>query len=561
MVKEFKTPGVFIEETNAFPSSVVEVASAVPAFVGSTETASHKGSSLRGKPWRISSTAEYAQFFGGLPKPRVRFEEMPAGTSEPPLDMEQARNPTLVFSHGGRSYRLSRPAAQSHLLPLAMRHFFENGGGACHVVSVGGLDGQITEAALTAGLAPLRGEPEPTLLVVPDAVRLPRAGCTAVQAAMLAHCGAEATNRFALLDVWGGDRPRDDLAGDCIERFRRDLAPGHRSHGAAYFPWLHTTILKASELDASLLDNREDLPALLKQQLALPAKATDDLPAKTRALIELIDDLGRSDGALGDKLHAAIQARLRLGAPQPMLVMPVPVPPPKDGTEFDRYRADYQRAAHQAALKMSPLYATLVERTRELLNMLPPSAAMAGVITTIDRTRGMWATPANVSLNAVTAPTVSITNEQQDELNITAQGMSINAIRSFVGKGVLVWGARTLDGNSNEWRYISVRRTVDVVAESCRLALQAYVFEPNDARTWTAVRSMLDSYLMRLWQRGGLMGATPDEAFAVQCMLGQTMTAQDVLDGRLRVSVLLAIVQPAEFVVLTLEERLQAGEP
>ena len=89
-------------------------------------------------------------------------------------------------------------------------------------------------------------------------------------------------------------------------------------------------------------------------------------------------------------------------------------------------------------------------------------------------------------------------------------GLAINAIRDFVGRGTLVWGARTLDGNSNDWRYIQVRRALIYIEQSVELALNKFVFEPNVAQTWVTVASMIGSFLRGVWQAGGLMGAIAD---------------------------------------------------
>jgi phage tail sheath protein FI len=139
------------------------------------------------------------------------------------------------------------------------------------------------------------------------------------------------------------------------------------------------------------------------------------------------------------------------------------------------------------------------------------------------------------------------------------EGLAINAIRDFVGRGTLVWGARTLDGNSNDWRYIQVRRALIYIEQSVELALNKFVFAPNVAQTWVTVTSMIGSFLRGVWQAGGLMGASPAEAFSIQCGLGSTMTAQDVLEGRMIVQIKLTMVRPAEFIVLTFQQQMQGG--
>jgi len=136
-------------------------------------------------------------------------------------------------------------------------------------------------------------------------------------------------------------------------------------------------------------------------------------------------------------------------------------------------------------------------------------------------------------------------------------GRSINVIRPFPGVGTLVWGARTLDGNSQDWRYINVRRTLIMIEQSLKLATRAYVFEPNDASTWITVKSMFTNFLINLWKQGALAGAVPEQAFDVQIGLGATMTPTDILDGIMRITVKVAVVRPAEFIVITFQQQQQ----
>ena len=189
---------------------------------------------------------------------------------------------------------------------------------------------------------------------------------------------------------------------------------------------------------------------------------------------------------------------------------------------------------------------------------MPPSSAMAGVYARVDKDRGVWKAPANVGLNYVIKPSVKITSEMQENLNVDAtSGKSINAIRSFTGQGTLVWGARTLAGNDMEWRYVSVRRFFNMVEESVKKASAQFVFEPNDANTWIKVRAMIENFLILQWRAGALAGAKPDDAFFVHVGLGQTMTAEDILNGLLIIEIGLAAVRPAEFIILRFSHKLQ----
>ena len=131
--------------------------------------------------------------------------------------------------------------------------------------------------------------------------------------------------------------------------------------------------------------------------------------------------------------------------------------------------------------------------------ILPPSAAIAGIYARVDRDRGVWKAPANVSVSSVIGPVSKISHQAQEDLNVDpTAGKSINAIREFTGKGTLVWGARTLAGNDNEWRYVPVRRLFNLIEESTQKATAFAVFEPNDATTWLKVKAMIESYLYGL---------------------------------------------------------------
>jgi len=191
---------------------------------------------------------------------------------------------------------------------------------------------------------------------------------------------------------------------------------------------------------------------------------------------------------------------------------------------------------------------------------LPPSGAVTGVYAATDSNRGVWKAPANVSLASVIEPVVRLDNEKQAALNVDAgTGKSINALRAFAGKGTLVWGARTLAGNDNEWRYVSVRRFFNMVEESVKKSTYWAVFEPNDANTWVKVRGMIENYLTQKWREGALAGASTKDAFFVRCGLGTTMTSQDVLEGRMNVEIGMAVVRPAEFIILKFSHKMQTS--
>jgi uncharacterized protein len=219
--------------------------------------------------------------------------------------------------------------------------------------------------------------------------------------------------------------------------------------------------------------------------------------------------------------------------------------------------AEYEKKFNSALISGFGVYKNIIGKAIESLNLLPPSGAIAGVYASVDRDRGVWKAPANVSLNSVITPAEKISSEQQGEYNVDVNaGKSINIIRTFQGKGVLVWGARTLAGNDNEWRYVSVRRFFNFVEESTKKATEQFVFEPNDANTWVRLQAMIENFLTVLWRQGALQGVKPEHAFYVAVGLGKTMTQLDILEGRLIIEIGMAAVRPAEFIILRFSHKM-----
>jgi phage tail sheath protein FI len=217
----------------------------------------------------------------------------------------------------------------------------------------------------------------------------------------------------------------------------------------------------------------------------------------------------------------------------------------------------FKGLAQDALYNTHPVVGGIIKAIIKLISSMPPSSTIAGIFARVDNARGVWKAPANESLNSVSGPTVQITADEQANLNVDAvAGKSINAIRTFTGKGTLVWGARTLAGNDNEWRYMSVRRFFNMVEESSKKATEPFVFESNDASTWVKVQGMIENFLTTLWRQGALQGAKPEHAFYVAVGLGKTMTALDILEGRMIVEIGMAVVRPAEFIILRFSHKM-----
>ena len=225
--------------------------------------------------------------------------------------------------------------------------------------------------------------------------------------------------------------------------------------------------------------------------------------------------------------------------------------------EIEKAAATYESTYETALLDSHPTFKNIIKKLSTSLTTMPPSGAVAGIYAMVDSTRGVWKAPANVSVSGVVGLTQIIDSADQEELNVDVNsGKSINCIRAFTGRGTLVWGARTLAGNDNEWRYVPVRRFFNMVEESVKKSTYWAVFEPNDANTWIKVKAMIENFLTLQWRDGALQGAKPEQAFFVNVGLGTTMTPQDILEGRMNVEIGMAVVRPAEFIILKFSHKL-----
>jgi uncharacterized protein len=465
----YRTPDVYVEEIPLLPPSVAEVATAIPAFIGYTEKATKRtADDLILKPTKIFSLKEYEVLYGF---PKADSIAVTVGDD----------------GAGGVKVTSFPDPAVSYLLYYAVKMFFDNGGGQCYIVSVGlyqtgtpvfELTGTGGVPGLRDGLDAVALEDEPTLLVVPEAIKLSAADYATLAQATLLQCQT-LKDRFAVFDIRDGGIALDTNAQDTN---RSHFGNNNLKYGAAYYPFLKTSLhpwLQESDTASNV-------------QVTIAGGGAADLVT-----------LKTSNTAVYNLVKAELNNK----------------------------------------------YVTM-----------PPSGAVVGVYAAVDTARGVWKAPANVSLADVVEPVIRLDNAHQDTLNVDAtSGKSINALRTFAGKGTLVWGARTLAGNDNEWRYISVRRFFNMVEESVKKATYFAVFEPNDANTWVKVRGMIESFLTDRWREGALAGATPKDAFFVKCGLGVTMNSQDILEGRMNVEIGMAAVRPAEFIILKFSHKLQTS--
>lgn len=634
-VSSLKTPGVYINEIDAFPPSVAQVATAVPAFIGYTE----KGPIV---PVRITSFMEFEQIFGGAPSPD-----------------------NVTINIGTDTYDV---AESKFKLYNSLLLFYMNGGGACYIVSLGKFTDNPSFAASTEfvnGLNLLRNFDEPTLLLAPDAVNLSADNLAALQQQMLMQC-SDLMDRFSIFDIKPVTAVNKTNLAASSESFRDKIGNMNLKYGAAYYPFLNinsTYKFRFNKIDAQV--NFASLYA--SDPIVLPLitkfKAQYDLVYKSTApkgivfqwneaafqvnkdktviandfsntnayfakLVALLGKLGKTSTItdadlklyaenviatslrpylqslidfkavyntlkdpgtnavfVGGKLISAtivvadfeaIWGPLTVSAVNPYTGLletstPLIADLNKIQAALDKLRTsilnamnsgmtsieNYIQQQENTLISNMPLYADIVAKLSVSMNTVPPSGAIAGIYAKTDATRGVWKSPANVSINSIIGLTDDINDASQEDMNIHETGKSINAIRKFTGKGFMVWGGRTLAGNSNDWRYVNVRRLANMIEESVKKACMQYVFEPNVAQTWVSVKGMIDNYLTTLWNDGALAGGKPEHAFFVSIGLKETMSAQDILEGRMIVKIGYAPSRPAEFIILEFKQMQQ----
>ncbi|MBN8452074.1 phage tail sheath C-terminal domain-containing protein [Accumulibacter sp.] len=542
----YRTPGVYVEEKSTLPSSVAEVATAVPAFIGYTRN----GPADTAEPSvaRIATLLEFDTAFGAAQPAKFDVTELADSADAVAVELTP---PTHPFS-----------------LYYALSLYFRNGGGPCYVVSVGNYASTPSFAHFTKGLAALEKEDEPTLIVLTDAACVLEAGdYYDVCGQALAQC-EKLGDRFTILDVIDGE----------VEDFRNDRnLSANLKYGAAYHPYLKTSInhdYVETGVTFVLPHGKGthklgiDADKGIAVSFTGPTGSTPKVAVTAAGLaltFSITDGTLTIAGAKDKTGNEIADAWSTWKKSNPALGFDIVSSGDGSGVVATNDLASALIAVTDETLaSIMSTQTALYNKTKAALAeqrvVLPPSSAVAGIYARVDREQGVWKAPANVGVLAVLGPVTRITDAQQDNLNVDATaGKSINAIRSFTGKGTLVWGARTLAGNDNEWRYVPVRRLFLVIEESVKKASAFAVFEPNDQTTWLKVRAMIESYLYGLWQQGALAGSKPEAAYYVRVGLGTTMTPQHVLEGQMIVETGVAAVRPAEFIILRFSHKMQTA--
>jgi len=476
---QHKIPKESTDDNPILPHTIAIVPTAVPVFIGYTQKAQRlQVGDLLFTPTRISSLQEYEQYFGKKVSENftISIRDELAKTGGTTSFISQSISKKTSFLRNNLFYHLQL--------------FFGNGGGPCYIISVGKPKQQLNKRELKKGLDEAYQCAEPTLIVFPDGVNLFKAtDLYQLYNEALAQAN-ELGDRFVIMDI-----SYNDLQGKSpVELFRSNIAGGELSktlkYGAAYYPWLRTTI---------------------------PYYYTDTYVKLIHETI--IKETGKED----EKIKG----------------------------EFDGL------TLNNVKLNGTTIFSLIKSELDNDAITLAPSSAIAGIFALVDNTGGVWKAPANVALVNVTSPSIVMNNKDQESLKTDISGKSINAIRFFQGQGTLLWGARTLAGNDNEWRYISIRRFFSMIETSIKKSIQSLWLESNDQETWSSAKQAIEIFFMYLWRQGALAGAKPEHAFFVEIGLGQTMTTQDILEGKMIIEFGVAPARPAEFIIARMIQLMQ----
>ncbi len=503
----YLTPGVYVEEVPSASKPIEGVGTSIAAFVGLAP-----GGPVN-VPMRISNWTQFARIYGDQNEPD------------------------------------NGPFMPGSYLAHSVYGFFQNGGALCWIVRVGAGDGgtqrrmaalpAASDSSLEAFRAIAKGDPDGEI-----AVNLEE------------ESGGGGPDTTYKLTVNAGDQSE---VHDGLTLNKKVKSYIVTKVNAA------SKLIKLEETGASLPDEMR-IPASGKYSLAIPAVPVGEIKptefegdvAKREGIggLAAIDEItmvcvpdlmtlaqNGSDVHLRDLQGKMIAHCENMGDRMAILDAP-PNLLPQDILEWRMNTAGYDS-------KFATLYYPWLEVMDPLTNQpmyVPPSGHVAGVWCRTDATRGVHKAPANEVVLGVNGLGFQVTQEEQGGLN----KVGINCIRSFPGRGIRIWGARTLSSDP-EWRYLNVRRLFNYIAESIMEGTQWSVFEPNDERLWLQLRIAATNFLTRTWREGALFGASPAEAFYVKC--DSETNPPDVIEaGQVIVEIGISPVKPAEFVIFRISQ-------
>ncbi len=535
MPVSYFSPGVYVEEVDRGPKPIEGVGTAVAAFVGFAE----KGPV--GQPTLVTNWTQFTTEFGG-------------------------------FIKGG-------------FLAPAVYGYFNNGGTSCYITR---LPGEITTDG-RAGTGAAAGAATPAALPAPSVVLLSRGTNAPTLEFQALEPGA--TDISVEVRPAEGEGVSDDQftvlvrRGETVETFP-NVSLG-RGRG-------RTNVVEAINRESKLvrvIDREapgslaERIPALATYPLAtgaqtglaqaettalaLPQVTTADLigdaAARTGIMgLEVADDVTMVcvpdlmalylAGQLSDEGVRAVQtAMMDHCAAMGDRVAILDCPPSMKPQEIRNWRMNIANYDSSYAALYYPWIKVADPFGSDAGLLMPPCGHMAGVWARTDSERGVHKAPANEIVRGAIGLERQISRNEQDSLN----PVGINCIRAFPGRGIRVWGARTLS-NDPAWRYLNVRRLFNFVEKSIDVSTQWVVFEPNDMDLWERIKRDVGAFLTRVWTSGALFGDSPEQAFYVKC--DEELNPPEVRDvGQLIIEVGIAPVKPAEFVIFRISQF--SGQP
>ena len=619
MANSYKTPGVYVEEIPKLPQSVADVPTAIPGFVGYTEFASSNSdpdnTDLVNEPIKIGSLLEYERLFGKAPKlelsPNGKFEHKFVLYDSIRLFYDNGGGVCYIVSIGTYSQASGNPGnyftAETFkdglkkledideitllLMPDAatcleyegLASVQQNALMQCMTlkdrfaildvqedkaqsmdatiqkfrdgVGMQGLDYGAAYYPYISTTYTYSGFEFSSIVRYIMEQKYKKADGTYDTEKMLASFKDDTSSCLAFLRAWGNiEETEKYVVKKSDEELKRFYSPDNISYKLAGTLWGD---LKGIGIQLK----KDDDKVKLNGKYEALANGVGGFDAELKAYIE--SQLNPSE-TFEDLTDDQKKEKADLFLKKQVLAELIAAEIKKEEVEYlPNYLIKvnptdvYQHAKEQTLKPFIPYYEEYEKNFADMASIVPPSGAIAGIYAQNDNFSGVWKAPANMSIASIRGVSRLINNQVQEGMNVHSTGKSINAIRAFSGKGILVWGARTLKGNDNEWRYIPVRRLFNYVEESVQESTEWAVFAPNTQNTWTKIKCQIENFLTNIWRAGGLAGATPEQAFYVNCGLNVTMDAQDILEGRLIVEVGMAAVRPAEFIILRFSHKLQ----